>query len=287
MFVTNPFPRPRFSCTLLPGDNHMQAIRLMLFIAAVAAAAAAQPEFEVASVKPAAPVTGHFQYHMTMKVDAAMVDIANASVTDLVRTAYRVNSYQIAGPDWMAAVKYDVVAKLPAAGAAKDDAKDQIPEMLQALLAARFQLAVHHATQERLVRALVAGKSGARLKESRDGAEAATWSRSMGSDGSMHVDARNMSMPALAQALASFLDWMVVDATGLKGAYDVPLDFTPDDLRNGAKASGAAPPPEMPSDGTGSSISASLQRLGLKLESRRMPIDIIVIDHVDKTPVGN
>jgi hypothetical protein len=118
----------------------MQAIRLTLYIAAVASAAAAQPEFEVASVKPAAPVTGHFQYHATMKVDAAMVDISNASPTDLVRTAYRVNSYQICGPDWMAAQKFDVVTKLPAAGAVKYAAQEQIPEMLQALLAPRFQL---------------------------------------------------------------------------------------------------------------------------------------------------
>jgi uncharacterized protein (TIGR03435 family) len=94
-------------------------------------------------------------------------------------------------------------------------------------------------------------------------------------------------MPALAQVLASFLDWLVVDATGLKGSYDVPLDFAPDDLRNGAKASGVALPPDTPPDASGSSISASLQRLGLKLESRRMPIDIIVIDRLDKTPTGN
>jgi uncharacterized protein (TIGR03435 family) len=287
MFVTNPFPRPRFSCTLPPEENNMQAFRLILYIAAVASAAAAQPEFEVASVKPAAPVTGHFQYHMTMKVDAAMVDISNASLTDLVRTAYRVNSYQISGPDWIATQKFDVVAKLPAAGTAKDAPQDQIPEMLQALLAARFQLAVHHATQERLVRALVAGKNGAKLKQSAAGADAATWSRSMGTDGTMHVDARNMSMPALAQALASFLDGLVVDATGLKGTYDVPLDFAPDDLRNGAKASGVALPPDTPSEASGSSISASLQRLGLKLESRRMPIDIVVIDRLEKAPTGN
>jgi uncharacterized protein (TIGR03435 family) len=265
----------------------MQAIRLTLYIAAIASAAAAQPEFDVASVKPAAPVTGHFEYHMTMKVDAAMVDISNASLTDLVRTAYRVNSYQISGPDWMAAQKFDVVAKLPAAGTARDAVQDQIPEMLQALLAARFQLAAHHATQERLVRALVTGKNGAKLAASPAGADAAAWTRSMGPDGTMHMDARNMSMPALVQLLASFLDWLVVDATGLKGTYDVPLDFAPDDLRNGSNASGVALPPDTPSDASGSSISASLQRIGLKLESRRMPIDIIVIDHLQKSPTGN
>jgi uncharacterized protein (TIGR03435 family) len=286
MFVTNLFPRPRFSCILPPGESNMEAIRLALCIAAVASAAAAQPEFEVASVKPAAPVSGHFQYHMTMKVDAAMVDISNASLTDLIRTAYRVNSYQISGPDWMAAQKFDVVAKLPAA-AAKDAAQDQIPEMLQALLATRFQLAVHHATQERLVRALVAGKNGARLAASPAGADAAAWSRSLGTDGTMHLDARNMSMPALVQLLASFLDGLVVDATGLKGTYDVPLDFAPDDLRNGAKASGVALPTDTPSEASGSSIAASLQRLGLKLESRKMPVDIVVIDRLEKSPTGN
>jgi hypothetical protein len=61
MFVTNPFPPLCFSGILFPLEKHMQVIRLTLYIAAVASASAAQPEFEVASVKPAAPVTGHFQ----------------------------------------------------------------------------------------------------------------------------------------------------------------------------------------------------------------------------------
>ena len=108
-----------------------------------------------------------------------------------------------------------------------------------------------------------------------------------GPEGAMHVDARNMSMPALAQLMASFLDWLVVDGTGLTGTCDVPLDFVPDDLRNRAKASRVALPADTPSDASGYSIAASLQRLGLKLESRRMPVDIIVIDRLEKAPTGN
>ena len=69
--------------------------------------------------------------------------------------------------------------------------------------------------------------------------------------------------------------------------YDVPLDFAPDDLRNGAKASGVALPPETPSEASGSSIGASLRRLGLKLEPRKMSVDIVVIDRLEKSPTGN
>lgn len=239
-------------------------------------------EFDVASIKPAAPVTGHFQYHMTMQVDGTRVDIINASIAELVATAYRVISFQISGPDWMRTEKFDVAAKLP-----DGTSKDQVPEMLQALLAGRFKLVVHRDRPERSVRALVVAKGGAKLKESPAGSDGSGWTRSMGPDGSMHMDTKGMTMQDLARMMAMFLDAPVVDATEIKGSYDVPLDFAPDDLRNGANSYGVAVPADAHSESSGSSIGQSLQRVGLKLEGRRLPVDIVMVDHVEKVPTGN
>lgn len=112
-----------------------------------------QTAFEVASVKPAAPVTGHQQYHMTVNSSPAGIEYLNASLVDLIHTAYRVNANQVQGPEWMKSEKFDVVAKLPAGAS-----REQAPEMLQALLAERFKLAAHRATQVLPAYALVMRK---------------------------------------------------------------------------------------------------------------------------------
>ncbi|HLK66631.1 MAG TPA: TIGR03435 family protein [Bryobacteraceae bacterium] len=252
------------------------------FTIATGVALCQSPAFEVASVKPAAPVTGHFQYHMTMRIDGARVDIVNASLTDLIHSAYRVNSYQVEGPSWMTTQKFDLEAKLPEGGS-----KDQVPEMLQALLAERFQLAVHRTRRDLPAYALVPRKGGAKLKDSPQDAGAGTWSRTFGPEGTMHMETKNMTAAALAQLVASFLDYPVVDMTDLHGSYDIPLDFSPEDLRTGAKLAGVgvAEDPGLPS--SGSAIGTSLQQVGLKLESRKLPIDLIVVDHLEKNPTAN
>jgi uncharacterized protein (TIGR03435 family) len=131
--------------------------------------AQAKPAFDVASVKPAAPLN---MAQMAADVRAgkmprigAHVDVSQAeydymSLKDLIALAYNVKPYQVSGPDWLGTQRFDIVAKLPE-GASKDDA----PAMLQALLADRFQLVVHRETQEHPVLALVVGKGGPKLKE--------------------------------------------------------------------------------------------------------------------------
>jgi uncharacterized protein (TIGR03435 family) len=255
--------------------------RIVVFFV-FSAAFAQTPAFEVASVKPAAPQTGHFQYHMTMKTDGGRVDIINGSLTDLVRTAYRVNAYQVDGPEWMVTQKFDVAAKLP-----EGASKELIPEMLQALLAERFHLAIHRTTRELPAFALVVAKGGPRLKESPPGADGNGWSRSFAPDGTMHMETKNMTMAALVQLVASFLDYPLVDMTGLTGVYDVPLDFSPEDLRNGSKAAGQASDPNPGLPGPGSAIMSSLRQVGLRLESRKLPIALIAVDRLEKTPTAN
>jgi len=138
-------------------------------LAAFAAFAQSPPrlEFEVASVKPAPPITSlpaqiqAGKAHVGMSVDGARVDIGFMSLADLLTAAYRVKPYQISGPDWMRQERFDILAKLPEGASA-----DQVPDMLQALLIDRFKLTVHRENKEHPVYALLVGKNGPKLKES-------------------------------------------------------------------------------------------------------------------------
>jgi uncharacterized protein (TIGR03435 family) len=289
------------AATYRPVERTRFLLRMTVGVALAAGAALSQTPsgqvaFEVASVKPAAPTTGHFQYHMTMRTDAGRVDIANASLVDLIRTAYKVRRDQVSGPDWMSTQKFDVAAKLPDGAA-----PNQVPEMLQTLLATRFKLAMHRAGKELPAFALVAGKGGPKLKESLPDSDdsRAGWTRSMKPDGTMRIDTRKMTMTALAELVAAFLDYPVRDMTEIQGNYDVALDFSPEDLRIGSKSAGVIAvgspvgaavgrPGDASPDSSGSSaIYTSLQQLGLKLDRRKLPIELIVIDHLDKTPTEN
>jgi uncharacterized protein (TIGR03435 family) len=115
----------------------------------------------------------------------------------------------------------------------------------------------------------------------------------------MHLEAPKMNMAALADSLSRFFDRPVVDLTELKGSYQVALDLSMDDLRNAARNAGfmgpgmgggrdgARPEADAASDPTGTSIFAAVQQLGLKLEPRKTPVDLVVIDHLEKTPTEN
>jgi uncharacterized protein (TIGR03435 family) len=109
--------------------------------------------------------------------------------------------------------------------------------------------------------------------------------------GVMHVEASKMSMSLLVESLSRFVDHPVVDMTELKGNYHVALDISQEDMRNVARSVGAALPAGAAGAETasepGSSILTSVQQLGLKLEARKAPLELIVIDHLEKTPTEN
>lgn len=121
--------------------------------------------FEVASVKPAGPLDPakmmSGQMRIGMNVDAARVDIGSLSLSDLISIAFRVKPYQISGPNWLGGERFSIQAKLP-----EGATKEQVPEMLQALLVERFKLAFHREDKEQAIYALVVGKNGSKLKES-------------------------------------------------------------------------------------------------------------------------
>ena len=313
------------------------------------ASAAAPPKapaggwaFEVATIRPAkmpsqADVLSG-KMHVGMKTDAARVDIGFLSLNDLICAAYKVKSYQISGPDWMNSFgeRFDVLAKMP-----EGATKDQVPEMLQALLAERFKLVIHHDSKERPVYALIVGKNGSKLKPAppdepapaaksadstdlgdenappkdagpqmkfrtnSDGSGTATVrgpegpaKMSFGPNG-MHLEFETMTMARLAETLSRFVDKPVVDQTELTGKYQVALDLAMEDLKNAARSMGAAIPGaapvsgdavKLPSDAVSDpsgSVFKSVMELGLKLEPRKLPLDFIVVDHIEKMPTEN
>jgi len=284
---------------------------------ALPAALAAQT-FEVATVKTAGPLNPMLvmsgQQRVGMKADGARLDIANWSLADLIHAAYRVKQFQVSGPDWISRDRYNIMAKLPEGAAPAD-----IPRMLQALLAERFQLAFHRDTREHAAYALVVAKNGPKLKESSadslppppppggmDHGNMASLltDAQMGpmniapAGGAMRLTAVRVSMPTLCDMLSRFLDRPVLDKTELNGVYDVSLDLSIEEMRNVARSIGVTAPGMGPNgemarhmaadgDGPAGSVFQSLQEMGLRLESRKLPVEIIVVDRAEKLPAEN
>jgi uncharacterized protein (TIGR03435 family) len=309
-------------------------IFLAAALAAFAQTPAAPPAFEVASIKPAEQITPAMvqagKMHVGMSVDGARVDIGFFSLYDLIYTAYKLKPYQVEGPDWIHAERFDVVAKMPA-GATKDDA----PLMLQALLKDRFHLEFHRDHKEHPVYALIVapggpkmkdaepdpapeaepkplakgevvmgqGENAARVKMSSDGTSGTAQTAkgnvkfTMSPDGMMHYEYSKLDMSTLADALSQMLDKPAVDMTGLTGKYQIALDFSRDDLMNVARKNGFAipqggrgdggAPAEAASDPGSNSIFNAIKQLGLKLDSRKAPLEVIVVDHAEKMPTEN
>lgn len=249
--------------------------------------------FEVASIRPSDPNPASPMF-IGMSADGAMVRYTNITLRDCIRGAYRVRDFQIAGPDWMTKARFEISAKLPAGAST-----DQIPEMLQALLAERFKLEIRREMKEENIYALVAGKGGARLKP----AEVKTDSKSpqaLGPDGKPRepmmygFSPGGVSITAPAASLASLVGLMslftarpVIDMTGIQGQYDFRLIFAPE--RNANVNTGA--PPGLDGAATpvepAPSILDALQQYGLRLEPRRAPLEILIVNHIEKTPTEN
>jgi len=243
-----------------------------------------------------------------MNADGGMLRYSNVSLKDCIRNAYRVKDFQVQGPDWLDSTRFDIVAKLP-----DGSSQDQIPEMLQALLAERFKLTLHRDTKEHAIYALVAGKGGPKLKPA-DASMAPppppgvappppdkTGGMPRGAimmqidPAGAHLKAPSATLANLADTISRFTERPVVDMTGIEGRYDFDLVFSPEMTRNmRVMTAGGMPPPgagdhaasDAPAEPAGS-IFDSVQRYGLKLEPRKAPMEVIIVDHIEKTPTEN
>jgi uncharacterized protein (TIGR03435 family) len=264
--------------------------------------AVAKPEFEVASIKPSPPPDG-VNIRVGMRggpgtSDPTRLVVENLNIFALVLRAYEVRPFQIAGADLRDTQRFSITAKIP-----EGATKAEFRLMLQNLLIERFQLKLHHETKELPIYELTVAKNGPKLKESAGEPPQADISAGMKRDkdgyplpppGQMGVifvngslrarlNAANESMPELAKTLTSELERLVVDGTGLKGKYDFVLSWSPETIGGAPSA-----PSTTPAEDAGPSVFAALQQqLGLKLESKKGPVEILVIDHYEKNPTEN
>lgn len=237
----------------------------LLVIAAVMALARAQsPAFEVASVRP-------FQglpLNVEMNVSGPRVTISEYGLRGLLMTAYQVESWQISGgPVWLDTDRFNIVANAPGEGSPTGE---QVRQMLQTLLAERFQLKVHREKKERPVYALVVDKHGPKLKPGTS-ADSSFTAGGRARTVQLTFQKRTMEFFALQLSTSGGLGREVVDKTGLTGNYDFKLEW--------AAGNDGNPPPDSNEPGL---FTAVQEQLGLKLEAQRAPVQTLVIDHAEK-----
>ena len=190
----------------------LRAILIARFLVTAAPHLSAQPlpQFEVATVKPAPPQpVGQVSTHMNW--DGHRLNFTGVNLQDMIARAYGVQRYQITGPSWLETERFDVAASFPA-----DSKPDQMPLMLQSLLADRFKLTLHHVSKELPIFALTVAKGGPKIKitESETGINS-------NSDGVRKHMAAKASMPRLSEFLSREVSRPVTDKTGLNGAYEM------------------------------------------------------------------
>jgi uncharacterized protein (TIGR03435 family) len=247
-------------------------------------ASAAIPTFEVASIKPNKAGNGMMRIMFTPDG----VSYTGISVLTLLKQTFDVEDDRLLGaPGWAASDRFDIEAKVDAADAPrlKDLKFEQRRAMLLPLLTDRFNLKFHHETRELPLYALVIAKGGSKLKEVKPEDPAHPQPRGWMSISRGKLDGREVTIEPLLHLLAQQLGRTVQDKTGLTGNYTYVLQWTPDDAPPPMAKGGNGSPPggdATPTDSTGPSLFTALQeQLGLKLESTKGPVDVVVIDHIE------
>jgi uncharacterized protein (TIGR03435 family) len=284
------------------------AIVCLLIIACMLAFGQNRLEFEVASIRPASAQIQ--QVNVGLHIDGAQVRGTSLALRDYIVLAYRLKPDQIAGPDWITSERFDIAAKLPDGAA-----QDQFRDMLQTLLIDRFHMKTHHETKELPVYILGVAKSGLKMAElppdpdAGDAGHTPVNISGAGRGGSATInlgagsfftlgphgfEVKKLTMETFADMLTRFTDRPVVDMTDLKGRYDFMLELSPEDrtatMVRAALTAGVVLPPQalaMLDNGSNASLISALQKLGLTFEARKAPLDVLVIDSIQKTPTEN
>lgn len=284
-------------------------------------------EFEVASIKPSVMPSGRGVIRIGPpggpgSADPGRVNYTFSTIRDLMVNAYEVKRYQVSGgPNWLDSERFDIVAKVP-----EGATKEQVRVMLQNLLAERFKLALHRETKELPIYALAVSGKGPRLKPSTAEEMSSPpplppppgkGGLKIGSDGCPETPpmpagrtgnfmimtptgacmiSNGQTLEGLATQLSNQFDRPVIDQTGLKGKYDFKLRYDPSSTPGGrggpmmgAMMKDGGPPDHMASDEDQppSIFNALQEQLGLKLEAKRGSVELLVIEHVEKTPSEN
>ena len=248
------------------------SVSLILFNVCLAFSqpAAAPPAFDVASVKVDTVGTneGGGRGREIITPSPAGITMINVRLKSVIQWAFHVQPVQISGPGWMDVDRYDIVAK--AAGAMPED---QLRQMMQKLLADRFKLTVHRESKE--MRAFVASvaKTGLKMKESTSEGD-----MDIHPSGPASATFQRATVSKLAELLSGPLQAPVVDETGLRGRYDFTIDLS--NVLDPTTPMGI-------NDVIPIFIQVAQQQLGIKIDEKKVPIEMLMVDHAERIPVEN
>jgi uncharacterized protein (TIGR03435 family) len=245
-----------------------------------------KPAFEVASVRPNKSGSSNTSARIA---PGGRVTVINATLRSIIRNGWNLQPFQmVGGPDWIDTERFDIVAKVADADLPPDGrmVREQIGLRVQTMLEDRFKLVTHWETRDLPVYALVLaksdGKHGPRFKphtgtcadRAQNGGPVRPPSENVNCGTNISVSATSgkitgngLTMETFARNLSGIAGRNVINKTGLEGAFDVEIEFTP----------------EQSAETTGPSLFTALQeQLGLKLDSQRSPVDVLVIDSAEQ-----
>jgi len=258
----------------------LRAIALLPFILSYSHAQrkADGPAFEVASITPCKPGTpeppGEHMGLVQFTSPGGRFTARATSVKYLLEWAYGIQSPQHAGgPAWLGTDRYDMVAT-----AEGNPTDDQMKQMVQTLLADRFQMKLHHETEELSVYVISLGKSAPKLFAPKDGEKHSLQLAPLGGPdqkmASVRVTATRYSLAQLTDVFARQLGTVIVNQTGLDGEYDFTMDLMPDETKPNPLDAGLL-------------INAMRDQLGLSLKYQKAAVDVLVIDNVERVVARN
>jgi uncharacterized protein (TIGR03435 family) len=228
-------------------------IAALAVVVQISGLAAQLSSFEVASVKPVNPPAG--PHVVSLIVNHGRLNIEAAELRQIVGLAYAIQRVRVqGGPGWADSDQFDIVAKAEN----PDAARDEIRSMLRTLLAERFKLIVHRETKQVPAYSLVLAKSGSKLKESAPDKKSGL-ANTVSPTGEQQTVFESSPLRILVNMLANTLGGPVLDKTGLDKLYDFTFQWPNAD----------------------SSLFASLDQLGLKLETKKEPVEILVMDRAE------
>jgi uncharacterized protein (TIGR03435 family) len=276
-----------------------------IFLAAPHAAGGQSPakvQFDVATVRPAAALTGRGTPRGGPgTANPERVNYRSLTVKNLLMTAYGLPVNLVLGPQWIDADRFDITAKVPPGAT-----KEEVNLMLQNLLADRFKLVVHRENREMALYELIVAKNGPKLKPYVENPDGPTFEpgkitfdkngepipppgglvMSM-AEGQRRITASKVTIggvPSLATTLGAELGRPVIDKTGLQGFYDYRLVFRPENPNAGPP--GQQTPPGADVDAPDIRVAVE-EQLGLRLEAKKGLVEVLVVDGGNRTPTEN
>lgn len=244
--------------------------------------AAARPAFEVAEIKPADPSAPALGGKARL-LPGGKLEVDGITALQAIVFAFGVQENMVTGgPAWVSKDRFSIVAK-----AAPDTPPATLRLMLQTLLTDRFKLEIHREDKPTPAYVLTRGKRELKLRQGAGGRQDCRWNTA--ESGLRKRECHNMTMAELASQMPGWafigIDAPVVDQTGLSGSFDFEFEVGAGNARsegNRLERGGEAPPPAAADADSGPTVYEALEKLGLHLEKRRMPLPVIVIDRVEQ-----